>query len=171
MIKQKGFTLIELLVVIAIIGLLATIVLVALNNAREKARDTRRLSDTHQILLALEMYYDDNGNYPGNTDNDCSGWDASLGSGDPFISQLTGTYMSKTPDDPRASGACGGYNYYYYRYGAGNYGCDSSRGAFFVLEVRNMETTGNPHPDSPGWSCPNRNWQGEADWVTGGFEG
>jgi len=56
--KQKGFTLIELLVVIAIIGILATIVLVSLNTARQKARDSRRQSDIRQLSLALEMYYD-----------------------------------------------------------------------------------------------------------------
>jgi len=62
--KQKGFTLIELLVVIAIIGILSSVVLASLNSARLKARDAKRVSDVKQIQLALEMYYDDNSNYP-----------------------------------------------------------------------------------------------------------
>ena len=57
--KRKGFTLIELLVVIAIIGLLASIVLVSLGPARQKARDARRQSDIRQVNLAMEMCYDD----------------------------------------------------------------------------------------------------------------
>ena len=64
MYKRKGFTLIELLVVIAIIGLLATLAVVALNNARQKSRDARRISDIKQIQTALELYYNDEGNYP-----------------------------------------------------------------------------------------------------------
>lgn len=63
--KRKGFTLIELLVVIAIIGILATIGLVALNGAREKARDATRKSDLSQVKTALVLYADDNSNaYP-----------------------------------------------------------------------------------------------------------
>lgn len=65
--KQKGFTLIELLVVIAIIGLLSTLAVVALNSARSKARDAKRVSDVKQIQTALELYYADNSGYPGET--------------------------------------------------------------------------------------------------------
>jgi len=53
-INQKGFTLIELLVVIAIIGLLSTLAVVSLNNARTKSRDARRVADIEQIQTALE---------------------------------------------------------------------------------------------------------------------
>lgn len=62
--KQKAFTLIELLVVISIIGLLASIVLVALNGARQKSRDTTRLANVKQIASAMEAFYNDASGYP-----------------------------------------------------------------------------------------------------------
>ena len=62
--KNKGFTLIELLVVIAIIGLLSTLAVVALNSAREKARDAKRVADVKQVQTALELYFNDAQGYP-----------------------------------------------------------------------------------------------------------
>lgn len=61
---KKGFTLIELLVVIAIIGLLSTLSILALNQARARARDAKRIADVKQIQTALEMYYNAEGDYP-----------------------------------------------------------------------------------------------------------
>ena len=185
--KHSGFTLIELLVVIAIIGLLSTLALVSLNNARKKARDVRRLSDMRQIRLALELYYDSHNKYPGTVasygeGSTCGGFDSSRldsdGDGHPFIDPLVdGGFMAAVPTDPLDSPLdppeiliqCGGYDYYLYPGDAGRYGCDESRGDFFVLGVRNMETSVGPHPASPGWSCPERDWQNEFEWVTGGF--
>lgn len=61
---SRGFTLVELLVVIAIIGILATLLLLQLGVARQRARDVKRIADVNQIRSAVELYYDDNGKYP-----------------------------------------------------------------------------------------------------------
>lgn len=103
--NQKGFTLIELLVVIAIIGLLASVVLLALNSARQKSRDAKRLADVRQIASALELYFDaavggTNG-YPGTAG---------------FTTANMSSYIGQIPTAPTpADGTCtSGQNSYTY---------------------------------------------------------
>lgn len=62
--RKKGFTLIELLVVVAIIGVLASIVLSSLSEARQRARNTAYLAEIIQLQKALELYHIDYGSYP-----------------------------------------------------------------------------------------------------------
>lgn len=89
--KQKGFTLIELLVVIAIIGILSTLAVFSLNNARQKARDAKIVSDIRSIQTQLELYYNDNGVYP-STDIFVTGT---------LVSGST-TYIDKIPTSPNS---------------------------------------------------------------------
>ncbi|GAI16450.1 unnamed protein product [marine sediment metagenome] len=57
--KKESFTLIELLVVIAIIGLLASIVIIGLSDARNKAKDARIMMEMWQVRsIAESIRYD-----------------------------------------------------------------------------------------------------------------
>jgi prepilin-type N-terminal cleavage/methylation domain-containing protein len=54
---EKGFTLIELLVVVAIIGILAAVVLAALNSARSKGNDAAVKSNLRNAVGQGEIFY------------------------------------------------------------------------------------------------------------------
>lgn len=201
--NAEGFTIIEILVVVVIIGILASIVVVSFNSTLRKSRDAKRLADMQEITKALDTYFIENNQYPGTTasygesETPCGGWDTSTvdndGDGKPFIEPLLdGHYLKTTPQDPIGTGTCGGFTYRYYRYNAGSYGCSSVKGNYYVVGVNDLESSGNPHPQSSGWGCNMnytvpagklsttcisgtyfvdcRNWQTEFDWVTGGFE-
>ena len=62
--QRRGFTLIELLVVIAIIGVLVSLVLPAVQSAREASRRTDCSNRVRQLALATHMHHDALGFFP-----------------------------------------------------------------------------------------------------------
>ncbi len=62
--QRTGFTLVELLVVIAIIGILVSLLLPAINAAREAARRAQCLNNIKQVSLAANIYHESHKSFP-----------------------------------------------------------------------------------------------------------
>jgi len=120
-ISHRAFTLIELLVVISIIGILMSLSLVAFQNSRASARDSKRRADLEQIRSALEIYRADTNTYPEITGN------VNQFSAVPDFSD----YLPEIPNDPLPS------HYYYYSGSANTYTLCA------LLETGGSATCGN----------------------------
>lgn len=116
----------ELLVVIAIIGVLAGVIMVAIQSARIKGRDAKRIGDMRQMATALQQYYITHGSYPtgtGSIAGTALNGTAFDGSAEPMVPN----YIPIIPQAPEpADGDCagsqtkGGNNYWYEAPEAGN---------------------------------------------------
>jgi general secretion pathway protein G len=119
---HKGFTMIEILTTIAIIGVLATVVLVAVSSAREKANISKAKAGLNDLYNAIQELSIDTGEWPDHKDVDTteggvSGneiFDLSCGTcglltDDASQSYVgwSGPYLSELPVDPW------GNNYYF----------------------------------------------------------
>jgi prepilin-type N-terminal cleavage/methylation domain-containing protein len=119
---SRGFTLLEILLVVGIISLLAGIVIVAINPAKQLAtvRNTERKSDIKQLNSALTQYYIDEFEFPDTITSSsteiCDTGILSAPSGVSCgslidLSVLVPDYITSIPTDPQAVTTNGaGYN-------------------------------------------------------------
>jgi type II secretion system protein G len=159
---RAGFTLIELVVVVVILAILAAVAVPRFTARLATARDARRLADVKSIQKAIDQYYIDRGAYPA-ASAAVGGWDVSNDAA--FITSLTQAgYLAEVPSDPINNAT---YNYRYFVYPAGSYGCVGAQ-PFYVIGLTNFETAAYV-TKYPGYCrCTGRNWNAEFDYVTGG---
>jgi general secretion pathway protein G len=83
--NEKGFTLVEMMVVIVIIGLLATVVIINVMPATDRAAQTRVKADLDTLSQALDMYRLENMRYPTAQEG---------------LAALQPNYVRRLPNDP-----------------------------------------------------------------------
>jgi len=101
--RNSGFTLIELLVVIGILAILLSIVLIAINPARQfgQANNTKRRSDVTALLNAIGAYSaDHHGVLPAGIPVSPAAAADISSTGADLCTDLTSNYISALPTDP-----------------------------------------------------------------------
>ena len=84
--REEGFSLVELMVVIVIIGLLATIVIINVMPAADRAAATKARADIATLEQGVEMYRLDRLSYPGSDEG--------------LQALVAGRYIRRLPNDP-----------------------------------------------------------------------
>lgn len=128
---RSGFTLIELIVVIAIFGILSSIVLSLLTDARLDARDKRRVADVQQLQKALELYHVDHSTFP----RESEGANGNISTNDTFKAMMQ-PYLSGVLADPIG---VGNNTFFYYYDGAHTCG----NRVYAVIFARQMDKPEN----------------------------
>jgi general secretion pathway protein G len=130
-----GFTLIELLVVVAIIGMLSSVIILALGHSRIKSRDSRRLADVQQLRAAFDLFLSQAGGYP----------DQSIWISGANVS-CNGVSLFRVPQDPLV-----GFSYTYEHAGSASGAalCGSTWGSYTF----SFQTEANTDLGPPGNYC------------------
>lgn len=130
--QNKSFTLVELLIVVGIVGILAGLIVAAINPnlLRQKARDANRKKDMSVISEALGQYYADNNRYPITSS----------------ITTLRDTYIVLTPPNGYMTAMNVSYNAVPYCY-------SSATGQTFTLCAQLENTSEANTPPAPFTPC------------------
>lgn len=115
--QQRGFTLVEMLIVVTIILVITSVGMFSYSEASKRSRDTDRQADLRTLQAAVELYKQQNGQYPVG----CRGagaWSGQIGTqyacadgSNQYIVGLAPIYIPVLPNDKHLNGTDSGYVY------------------------------------------------------------